>query len=277
MKFYSLVLYHEMMRCGKKFAPIHDDAKPLRAAAFRRSRGMGRHNAFARRVVQSPCGESRYAAGRSPCATFRLKPAGLLHLAISSQQIVQRGEQADHQTGVHEPDAPGARLGTEARQPGRIEPAKTAEKRHVQQKTGEPDEQKRGGDLAGIDDGNALVIALQQIRAPDKKHQITPQDDHDDPDGQAADQHEADHAAAHEDPVDRRIKQLPELGHAVRATGKLTVDPIGTRRQREHERGEQIVAVEQQHHVHRHHTQPDKGDDVGNGEDTIGDFFGFLS
>lgn len=247
-----------------------------RARAFRGSRERNHPNAFANQGAKHPLAKTCYAAEHSPYAPFRLKPAGLLHLAVPGQHVVQRGEQAQQQAGVHEPNTPGTCLETEARQPGCFEPAKPADERHVQQQAREPDEQKRGGHLAGIDDGDALVIALQQIRSPDKEHQIAPQNDDDDPDRQTAHEHKADDAAAHKDPVHRRVEQLPELRHAVRTPRKLTVDPIGARRQREHERGEQIVAVEQQHHVHRHHAQPDEGYDVGNGEDAVSDCFGFL-
>ena len=230
-------------------------------------RERNRHNAFANQDAKHSLAKTCYAAEYSPYAPFRLKPAGLLHLAIPRQHVVQRGEQAQQQAGIHEPNAPRACLETEARQPRRFKPAKPADERHVQQQAREPDEQKRGGHLAGIDNGDALVITLQQIRSPDKEHQIAPQNDDDDPDRQTTHEHKADDATAHEDPVHRRVEQLPELRDAVRTSRKLAVDPIGARRQREHERGEQIVAVEQQHHIHRHHAQPDEGYNVGNGED----------
>ncbi len=51
-------------------------------------------------------------------------PPSLLHLAVPGQHIVQRGEQANQQAGVHEPNAPRACLGTKARQPGCFKPAK---------------------------------------------------------------------------------------------------------------------------------------------------------
>lgn len=244
--------------------------------AFRSLRERNHLYAFASQDAKHPLSKTCYAAEHSPYSPLRFKPTSLLHLAVPGQHIVQRGEQAKQQAGVHEPNAPRACFGTEARQPGCFKPTKPTDKGHVQQQAREPDEQKRGGHLAGIDDGDALVIALQQIRSPDKEHQIAPQNDDDDPDRQTAHEHKADDAAAHEDSVHRRVEQLPELRHAVRAPCKLAVDPIGASRQREHERGEQIVAVEQQHHVHRHHAQPDEGYNVGNGEDSVSDCFGFL-
>ena len=217
-----------------------------------------------------------YAAEHSPYSPLRFKPTSLLHLAVPGQHIVQRGEQANQQAGVHEPNAPRACLGTEARQPGCFKPAKPADEGMFSNKPANPTNKNVVGHLAGIDDGRRARDSASADTLPDKEHQIAPKTTQDDPDRQTAHEHKADDAADHEEPVHRRVEQLSELRHAVRAPRKLAVDPIGASRQREHERGEQIVAVEQQHHVHRHHAQPDEGYNVRNGEDSVSDCFGFF-
>ncbi len=158
MAFYSLVLAHETNPHPRRSDRMHvdkirrrRDAWPhveeirRRARAFRGSRERNHPNAFANQGAKHPLAKTCYAAEHSPYSPLRFKPTSLLHLAVPGQQIVQRGEQANQQAGVHEPNTPGACLGTKARQPGCFKPAKPADEGHVQQQAREPDEQKRGG------------------------------------------------------------------------------------------------------------------------------------
>lgn len=85
--------------------------------AFQGLRERNHQNAFASQDAKHPLAKTCYAAEHSPYSPLRFKPTSLLHLAVPSQHIVQRGEQANQQAGVHEPNTPGACLGTEARQP----------------------------------------------------------------------------------------------------------------------------------------------------------------
>ena len=146
MTFYSLVLAHEANPHPRRSGRMHVDkirrrriARPhveeIRRCswAFRSLRERNHLYAFASQDAKHPLAKTCYAAEHSPYAPFRLKPASLLHLAVPGQHIVQRGEQAKQQAGVHEPNTPRACLGTEARQPGCFKPTKPTDEGHVQQ------------------------------------------------------------------------------------------------------------------------------------------------
>lgn len=130
MTFYSLVLAYEANPHPRRSGRMHvDKIRRMRNArphveeirrcswAFQGLRERNHQNAFASQDAKHPLAKTCYAAEHSPYSPLRFKPTSLLHLAVPGQHIVQRGEQANQQAGVHEPNTPGACLGTEARQP----------------------------------------------------------------------------------------------------------------------------------------------------------------
>ena len=135
-----------------------------------RSSGRGIKNDFVLRkwrARQSACALRRWPLLRLGRLSLRGSALGLnpIH-GVNATKHIHRGRvDAQNEAGIHEPNAPRARLGVKAREPCEVAYGKARNERPVQKQARKTHEQKRGSNFTRENNGNAHLVASAQVCA----------------------------------------------------------------------------------------------------------------